>query len=140
MTLQGPEPADGSAPLTLEGDAELLRQAVVNLLENAVRHCLLGATIRLGVGRDERGVHHVTVADDGPGIPENERERVFDRLYRIPGRVGNGSGNGLGLTLVRAVARLHDGSVTLHDAEPGLEARLRFPATTVGRSRMRPPG
>jgi signal transduction histidine kinase len=66
------------------------------------------------------------VTDDGPGVPEVERERLFDRFYRLE-RSRSAPGHGLGLALVAAVARLHGAEVRLHNAAPGLEARVRFP-------------
>ena len=69
----------------------------------------------------------VTVEDDGPGVPADERERVLRRFYRLD-RSRSTPGAGLGLPLVAAIATLHDGSVTLHDADPGLAVRLELPA------------
>jgi len=69
----------------------------------------------------------IEVADRGPGIPEGDRETVFDRFVRLePSR--STPGNGLGLSLVRAVARRHAASVTLADNHPGLRVRIEFPA------------
>ncbi|HEY1427914.1 MAG TPA: HAMP domain-containing sensor histidine kinase [Caulobacteraceae bacterium] len=112
------------APLTIEGDAELLTQMLVNLVENALRHAGDRARVTVRVQADgPDGV--VAVADDGPGVPPAERERIFDRFYRLE-RSRSTPGSGLGLALVAAVARLHNATVTLADAAPGLDVRVTF--------------
>jgi signal transduction histidine kinase len=68
----------------------------------------------------------VSVRDTGPGIPEDDRERVLDRFVRLE-RSRNTPGSGLGLSLVAAVARMHDATISLEDAKPGLLATLTFP-------------
>jgi signal transduction histidine kinase len=109
----------------MRGDRHLLSQAVANLLDNALKYAG-GGELQLRVfGSDGKAV--LEVADHGPGIPEANREIVFDRFVRLePSR--STPGNGLGLSLVRAVARRHGGSVALTDNQPGLKARLEFPA------------
>ncbi len=116
---------EGDPHVTIDGDPELLTQMLVNLVENALRHAGEGAVIRVGVGRIQ-GAPALWVADDGPGVPAAEREKLFDRFYRLE-RSRSAPGSGLGLALVAAVARLHGAEVRLHDAQPGLEARVRFP-------------
>src|SRR5262249_12012315 len=71
----------------------------------------------------------ISVADDGPGIPGSECERVFKRFYRLE-RSRRAPGNGLGLSLVAAVARLHGARIEMQDNAPGLKIRLRFPVLT----------
>ncbi|HEY3950347.1 HAMP domain-containing sensor histidine kinase [Phenylobacterium sp.] len=119
-------PADGA--VRVDGDAELLTQLLVNLVENALRHAGPDAHIAVRVGRAGRGAV-LSVTDDGPGVPEAERERLFDRFYRLE-RSRSTPGSGLGLALVAAVARLHGAEVALFPAEPGLEARVAFPEAT----------
>jgi signal transduction histidine kinase len=114
-------------PVWIEGDAELLTQATVNLVENALRHTPEGCTVRLTVG-EAGGLPVLAVSDNGPGAPEAERARLFDRFYRME-RSRSTPGSGLGLALVQAVARLHRGEATLTDASPGLEARILFPTS-----------
>src|SRR6202007_2140223 len=99
------------------GERHLLSQALANLLDNALKYAKGGA-IELGVfRRSEKAILEVT--DCGPGIPEADREAVFDRFVRLePSRTT--PGNGLGLSLVRAIVRRHDGIVTLQDNRPGL--------------------
>jgi signal transduction histidine kinase len=118
---------------TIRGDRHLLSQAVANLLDNALKYAGSG-DIAIGVrGNGERAV--IEVADHGPGIPEADRGAVFDRFVRLE-RSRSTPGNGLGLSLVRAVARRHGASVTLGDNQPsgqrtgpaGLTVRIEFPA------------
>ncbi|HEX3886352.1 MAG TPA: ATP-binding protein [Phenylobacterium sp.] len=112
-------------PMAVDGDAELLTQMLVNLVENALRHAGPGARITVKVGRLGRAAA-LSVADDGPGVPDAERERLFDRFYRLE-RSRSTPGSGLGLALVAAVAKLHGAEVSLLPAQPGLEVRVSFP-------------
>jgi signal transduction histidine kinase len=114
-----------SAPSTVNGDGELLIQLFVNLIENAIRHCPPGTLIRV---RLERGVSgpQVVVADNGPGIPADEREKVFHRMYRLE-KSRSTPGSGLGLSLVAAIADLHGARITLGDKNPGLLVQIDFP-------------
>ena len=114
----------GAAPAPVDGDPELLTQMLVNLVENALRHAGPGARIIVQVGREARA-SVLSVTDNGPGVPETERERLFDRFYRLE-HSRSTPGSGLGLALVAAVARLHGAEVGLYQANPGLEARVTF--------------
>ncbi|MBZ9773023.1 ATP-binding protein [Mesorhizobium sp. CO1-1-8] len=109
----------------IHGDRELLTQMFANLVENALRHCPPGTTIKLSVRRQDEHVV-ASVADNGPGIPAEEREKVFQRLYRLD-HSRSTSGSGLGLSLVRAIADLHGASITLGDEQPGLAVAVSFP-------------
>jgi signal transduction histidine kinase len=110
----------------IRGDRELLTQMLANLVENALRHCPHGTAIELSVQR--HGGHVVaTVTDDGPGIPAEEREKVFQRLYRLD-KSRSTPGSGLGLSLVRAIADLHGAKIELQDRHPGLAVAVAFPA------------
>jgi signal transduction histidine kinase len=113
---------DAPPSLAATGDPAMLAQAVGNLIDNAVKYAP-GGHITLSLKcRDDRRVT-VTVADDGPGIPESERARVIERFYR--GDASRGSpGIGLGLAEVAAVAKLHGGALELGDNHPGLAATL----------------
>ena len=113
-----------AAPVSVDGDRELLTQMLVNLVENALRHAGPQARITVEVARAGRGAT-LSVTDNGPGVPEAERERLFDRFYRLE-RSRSTPGSGLGLALVAAVARLHGAEVSLLPASPGLEARVTF--------------
>jgi signal transduction histidine kinase len=106
----------------LVGDRQLLGQMISNLIENALNHTPPGSRVRFEVACTPVGFE-VKVADDGPGIPEAERERVFDRFYRLD-RSRTTAGSGLGLALVKAIATLHGLAIRLGDAGPGLEVTI----------------
>jgi signal transduction histidine kinase len=115
---------EADEPHPIEGDPELLTQMLVNLVENALRHA--GAHAQVRVRTASQGADAVvSVTDNGPGAPESERERIFDRFYRLE-RSRSTPGNGLGLALVAAVARLHGATVSVADAGPGLEVKVAF--------------
>ena len=103
-------------------------QMLANLVENAIRHCPPGASIVLS-GRIDDGRVELSVADNGPGIPAEERDKVFRRLYRVE-KSRTTPGSGLGLSLVKAVADLHGATVTLRDNAPGLVVAVSFPRHT----------
>lgn len=113
----------------IRGDRHLLSQALANLIDNALKYAG-GGEIEVKVfRRDGRAV--LEVADRGPGIPEADRESVFDRFVRLePSR--STSGNGLGLSLVRAVAHRHHGTAKLVDNHPGLRAVIELPELDSG--------
>ena len=111
----------------VRGDRALLTQMFANLLENAIRHCPEGTQIALSVSRERDGIL-ASVSDNGPGIPREERENVFKRFYRLD-RSRSTSGSGLGLALVKAVSAIHDATMELSDAGPGLQFRVRFPVS-----------
>lgn len=116
--------ADLSQTLVVAGDRELLAQAIVNLVDNAMRHCPAPATIMIAVRR--QGFQALlSVCDDGPGIPEAELARVCERFVRLD-RSRNTPGTGLGLALVDAIAGLHGASLRLENRAPGLCATLAF--------------
>jgi signal transduction histidine kinase len=111
-------------PAVVDGSRDELHRMVLNLMENAVRHTPPGSRAHASVGR--RGDEVVLVVeDDGPGVPEDLRDHVFERFVRGTG--DRGSSAGLGLSIVRAVAEAHGGSVTLEDAHPGARFVVRLP-------------
>jgi signal transduction histidine kinase len=121
-----------SDEVTVFGDRDGLHRVVVNLVDNAVRYAQTGVEVR--VGRDEAGgtaVARLTVTDDGPGLPESERDRVFDRFYRAEtSRSRDLGGTGLGLPIVRDLVRAHNGAVELvgrPDDASGLQAVVTLP-------------
>lgn len=118
----------GVDSLTLQADPESLRVILGNLIDNALSHASSAGRIDVNIRRDGDAVV-LEVVDDGPGIPAEERERVFDRFYRRPGSESPGSG--LGLAIVRRIAERHGASVALEDAPGGrgLAVRIRFPLT-----------
>ena len=111
--------------LPVRGDRHLLSQAIANLLDNALKYTPSGS-VSLSVSRDG-DTAHIEVIDTGPGIPPDRRDVVFDRFVRLEGSRST-PGNGLGLSLVRAVATLHGGNVRLADNEPGLKVIFSLPA------------
>ena len=110
----------------LDGDRHLLSQALANLVDNAVKYTSAGGRILVAARRDGAAVE-LSVADSGPGIPAADRTRVLDRFVRLDAS-RHSPGSGLGLSLVRAVARRHGAELRLEDNAPGLRAVLRFPA------------
>jgi signal transduction histidine kinase len=122
---------DLPSPSPVRGDRHLLSQAIANLVDNALKYTPSGSialTLRR-IGEAGRGSDQIVleVADTGPGIPAERREQVFDRFVRLE-HSRSTPGNGLGLSLVRAVARLHGGDVRLEDNHPGLKAIMILPA------------
>jgi signal transduction histidine kinase len=116
------------AGVSVLGDTELLTQMFSNLVENALRHTPAGSHITIGLSLPDATAW---ISDDGPGIPESERGKVFRRFYQLSGSRSNG-GHGLGLSLVAAIASLHSATVTLADAGPGLTVRVRFARASPG--------
>ncbi|MET4129731.1 HAMP domain-containing sensor histidine kinase [Roseovarius sp. MBR-6] len=111
-------------PVRVHGDRGLIGQLVANLIENGLRHTPPGSRITLALEGTPREAL-VTVSDTGPGIPEAERAPVFRRLYRLEGSRTT-PGNGLGLSLVQAIADLHGAHLSLGDNHPGLRVAIRF--------------
>jgi signal transduction histidine kinase len=116
----------GDQRVLVVGDRDLLFDAVANLVDNAIKHGRAAGRVTVAVGQNE-GSAEISVADDGPGIPAGECGHVFKRFYRLE-RSRRTPGNGLGLSLVAAVARLHAACIEMEDGAPGLKVRLRFPA------------
>jgi signal transduction histidine kinase len=111
-------------PAMIDGSRDELHRMVLNLIENAVRHTPAGSRVRASAGPRD-GAVLITVEDDGPGVPPGLRDRIFERFVRGDG--DRGSSSGLGLSIVRAVAESHGGTVTLEDAEPGARFVVRLP-------------
>ena len=116
---------EASDTVTIEGDVELIAQAVINLVENALKYTAAGTCIRLRVQQHTTQAI-VMVRDDGPGIAPADRETALRRFGRLDGSRSK-IGHGLGLSLVETIARAHGGELSLGDASPGLVATLRFP-------------
>jgi signal transduction histidine kinase len=113
------------APAACAGDRMLLAQVVANLLDNAIKYTPAGGRILIETRR-LGSESEIAVADDGPGIPPEEREKVTRRFYRLEAS-RTSPGSGLGLSLVVSVAKLHGGRLDLADNAPGLRARLLLP-------------
>ena len=109
--------------LPLSGDRELLTQMVANVVDNALRHTPSGTHIVVASALRAGGGRTLTVSDDGPGAPETERNRIFERFYRLDAARST-PGDGLGLSVVAAIAELHGMAYAAEDNAPGL--RLVF--------------
>lgn len=112
-------------PMVVHGDQELLAQMLANLIENVLRHCPSGTRVVIQTS-ETKDRYVVAIADDGPGIPLQERENVFRRFYRLE-RARSSPGHGLGLNLVSAIAELHGACIRLDDNNPGLRVTIDFP-------------
>jgi signal transduction histidine kinase len=113
----------------IEGDQELLIQLSANLIENSIRHCPPGTLIEV-TGTVQNSQVILKFADNGPGIPLEEHDKVFQRLYRLE-KSRTTPGSGLGLSLVRAIADLHGASIVVGDRAPGLIVTVAFPVAGV---------
>ncbi len=110
-----------SAGQNILANRHLLSQALANLLDNAIKYTPEGGAIAIAL--DEGPA--ITIADSGPGIPADDQKRVLERFVRLD-KTRTTPGSGLGLSLVNAVARLHDAELTLEDNAPGLRVKLKF--------------
>jgi len=113
-----------SEPCSVRGNAQLLAQACTNLLDNAIKYASPQGAVSVDLQCEAEEVV-LSVTDDGPGIPADERDRVLERFVRLDDSRAL-PGTGLGLSFVRAVAGLHEAQLSLEDAKPGLRVRLRF--------------
>ncbi|MFM9939370.1 MAG: sensor histidine kinase [Hyphomicrobiaceae bacterium] len=112
------------ASALVQGDSELLRQLLVNVVKNSIQHCPKGAKITVSVC-DGNARTELRVCDTGDGIPESERVAVFQRYYRAQSSDGK-PGHGVGLSLVAAIAELHGAELALEDNQPGLRFIIYF--------------
>lgn len=126
---------EADVPATLKGNRDLVTQALANLVDNAIKYCVSperpadGAPPKIVVSASTEGERVLlTVADNGPGIPEADRGRALERFVRLE-QSRSLPGSGLGLSLAAAVARLHDGELTLADNAPGLKSIIALPRT-----------
>ena len=113
VTVAARTPAD----VQMQADQSLLRQMILNLVENAVRHTPVGGSVQVAVEADANRAE-IAVSDTGPGVPEPDRERIFDRFVRLDA-TGSDGGGGLGLPIARRVAQLHGGTLALESTGPG---------------------
>ncbi|HEY2072330.1 MAG TPA: HAMP domain-containing sensor histidine kinase, partial [Gaiellaceae bacterium] len=117
-----------SEPVAVLGDRDRLRQIVDNLLSNVRSHTAAGSPARVRVGREgDQAV--IEVADSGPGLTQDELDRIFERFYRADASRSRASGGvGLGLSIVAAVARSHGGRVAARSEADGAVFRIELPA------------
>ncbi|MFT5221104.1 MAG: signal transduction histidine kinase [Gammaproteobacteria bacterium] len=113
------------ASISLHGDRDLIFQALTNLLDNAIKYTPEGGDVLLELNRSENTAD-IAVSDTGAGIADTERDKVGQRFYRLESSRST-PGSGLGLSLVKAVAKLHHAELLLDDNAPGLKATLRLP-------------
>ena len=114
-------------PVKVEGDPELLRRAVENVIRNAIRYSPRETTVEVSLARNN-GKVVVDVRDHGPGVPEEALPRLFDAFYRVDtDRNRNSGGIGLGLSIARRAIELHKGAIRAKNARPGLEVELELP-------------
>jgi signal transduction histidine kinase len=118
----------GDREVLVTGDRDLIFDAIANLVDNAIKHGRAGGQVVV-VNENADAGPVISIADDGPGIPPDQREHVFKRFYRLE-HSRYTPGNGLGLSLVAAVARLHGARIELLDNSPGLKLKLWFSAPT----------
>jgi signal transduction histidine kinase len=118
--------ADVSPEIPFRGDEDLLRQLVVNVLQNAVQHTAPGGSVSVDIHQDADQIS-IRVADNGPGIPDSDQARVFDRFVQLdPAR--RGTGTGLGLPIARWIAEAHHGTLVLESSGPsGSTFRISLP-------------
>jgi len=118
----------GDREVLVTGDRDLIFDAIANLVDNAIKHGRAGGQVVVA-NENIDGTPVISITDDGPGIPADECEHVFKRFYRLE-HSRYTPGNGLGLSLVAAVARLHGARIEMLDNSPGLKLTLRFSAPT----------
>ena len=115
-----------SKAVYVHGSRNLLAQSISNLVDNAIKYTTAGGKIDISV-QNNGGTAVFSISDNGPGIPDNLHPQVIKRFYRMDSSRST-PGNGLGLSLVAAVIRLHDGELVLQDLKPGLSVALKFQA------------
>ena len=130
---------EGETPVSVAWNRVLLHELLVTLIDNALRFTPANGRVTVSVtdGEDLRAL--IEVEDTGPGIPENERERVFDRFYQIPGRASTGCG--LGLAIAREIATIHGATIAIRDPRLTQGTRIvvefpRRPASAIGGEKM----
>ena len=116
----------GDSEVLVTGDRDLIFDAIANLVDNAIKHGRAGGRVVV-TSENVDGSPAISIVDDGPGIPVDQREHVLKRFFRLE-HSRYTPGNGLGLSLVAAVARLHDARIEMLDNSPGLKFTLRFAA------------
>ena len=124
--------SEGEAEVVVSGEPFLLRQALVNLIQNSIDFCTAGKSITCLVHEEPEAVI-VEVADNGPGIPDYALPRLFEKFYSLPRPLTGKKSTGLGLSFVQEIMDLHGGSVSLRNGESGgVVARLEFPKVREG--------
>ena len=117
----------GILPQKMFVDPQMIRRVFVNLLDNAIRYSPEGGSVRISLERFDEVVRFA-VQDDGPGIPEEARDQVFDRFYRSEAARTAGEGAGLGLSIARAIVVAHGGRIWVEARDKGTSIRMELPA------------
>jgi signal transduction histidine kinase len=118
---------DHASQITVNGDPELLRRAIENIIRNAIRYSPPGAVVDIELA-DRGKTAEIHVRDRGPGVPPESLNRIFDPFYRVdPDRSRTGGGVGLGLAIARRAVELHDGTLRASNANPGLLVEIELP-------------
>lgn len=118
---------DTAGPVTIPGDAELLRRATENVIRNAIRYAPPHTPVEVKLGRNS-GAVHISVRDYGPGVPDDVLDRIFDPFFRVEEDRNRGSGGvGLGLAIARRAVELHKGKLRARNAHPGLLVEMDLP-------------
>lgn len=115
----------------VEADRTTLRQAIINLLDNATKYTSIGGHIYATVHAEQPGAVNIDIRDSGPGIPQDHRNKIFERFYRIdPGRSSETGGAGLGLSIARWAAEVNGGRLEFHTKEgTGSMFRITMPVS-----------
>jgi signal transduction histidine kinase len=114
---------DATTPVPVRGDQDLMREALSNLIDNAIKFTPAGGTVRIEAGMAE-GQPFALVSDTGVGVPPQDRAKIFDRFYRGE-QSGQTPGHGLGLSIAETIASLHGFKLTVEDNHPGARFELR---------------
>ena len=110
----------GSVEVAVRADRGILRQAILNLVDNAIKYSPPESEILIEVKSEPEEIAEVSITDQGPGIPEDEQARIFDRFYRIDqGRSRERGGTGLGLSIAKWAVEVHSGTIGVRQAERG---------------------
>jgi len=118
---------DRSASVAVDGDGELLRRAMENVVRNAIRYAPPDSKVEVSL-ENGSGRARLRVRDYGPGVPEDALPRLFDPFYRVDSDRNRGSGgSGLGLSIARRAVELHQGTLRASNAEPGLLVEIELP-------------
>jgi two-component system sensor histidine kinase KdpD len=126
-------------PLTLpaiKADPILLEQTLVNVLDNAAKYAAPGSEIAITAERSGEALD-IAIEDEGPGIPEADRERIFDMFYRVRAGDGDSKGTGLGLAIARGILDAHGGSIAARsraDGRAGTRIEIRLPLSAAART------
>jgi len=128
--------AGADQPVPMRGDQDLMREALSNLIDNAIKFTPAGGTVRIEAGIVD-GLPFAVVSDTGVGIPLQERGKIFDRFYR-GAHSGKSPGHGLGLSIAATIARLHGFKLTVEDNNPGARFEFRAAAPASARREREP--